>query len=78
MSDFRLVDGTWWNFDTIEQIYVKAFVYGDESVKYQIRASLINKPEDYEDNFQLFKEKFANQEEAEAFLKKFMFKTNPE
>jgi hypothetical protein len=77
MSDFRQVDGTWWNFDLIEQIFVQRR-YEKVDGKFmtngwEIRASLRYKPEDYEENFEFFSGYFDSEEEAQCYLNCFMW-----
>jgi hypothetical protein len=69
MRNWRLASGVWWNFDLIEQIFVRQ---DRKSGFWNIHASLRYKPDDYEENFQLFKTDFDTEDQAMNELLIFM------
>jgi len=76
MSDFRLVDKVWYNFDSLAIVFIKeVYLPSINDFRYRIYASTKYLPDAYEENFELFLQIFHSQEEAEQFINNFMKKS---
>ena len=65
MSDFRLVDDHWMNFDLLRELWVCNM--GENAYEIKVR-------DNQDDTYELFDAAFESREEAEEYLDRFMRK----